>query len=179
MHSDQTKIVIYEKYCAACVTNQWNHVGRRKFYVLWEQLLLHISVPTPSSDLCFTCQDNKRSIQLSARLSDQEKMEKIKAAEKHLARVRSEREYYNGQVTAAQSQWKNHKLIPLTCGHYSYDFTQQIHYLFDCQQTGPEYFKIAQKCGIFGVCNGGENCQVNYLIDEAENPGKGADRLHC
>jgi len=28
---------------------------------------------------------------------------------------------------------------------------------------------------IFGVCNDGCNQQVIYLIDEAENPGKGAD----
>ena len=59
--------------------------------------------------------------------------------------------------------------------HYSFDFAQQVHFPFSTQQTGPEYFKIARKCGILGVCNDGENKQVTYLIDEAENPGKGAD----
>ena len=34
---------------------------------------------------------------------------------------------------------------------------------------------MARKCGLFGVCNGGNNRQVLYLIDEAEYPGKGAD----
>lgn len=58
---------------------------------------------------------------------------------------------------------------------FSYGFAQQIHYPFDCQQTGPEYFKTARKCGIFGMCNDCSLIQVNYLIDEAENPGKGAD----
>ena len=50
-----------------------------------------------------------------------------------------------------------------------------MHFPFSAQQTGPEYFKTAHKCGIFGVCNDGESRQVIYLIDEAENPGKGAD----
>ena len=59
--------------------------------------------------------------------------------------------------------------------HYSFDFAQQIHIPFDAQQTGPEYFKTARKCRLFGVCNDGVSQQVLYLIDEAENPGKGAD----
>lgn len=59
--------------------------------------------------------------------------------------------------------------------HYSYDFAQQVHFPFDSQETGPAYFKTARKCGIFGVCCEGKGEQVNYFIDEAENPGKGAD----
>ena len=59
--------------------------------------------------------------------------------------------------------------------HYSFDFAQQAHCLLDCQQTGSEYFKTAKKCGVFGVCNDCTNVQVNYLINEEENPGKGAD----
>ena len=53
--------------------------------------------------------------------------------------------------------------------HYSYDFAQQVHFPLSAQQTGPEYFKTARKCGIFGVCNGGKNKQVTK-----ENPSKGA-----
>ena len=41
--------------------------------------------------------------------------------------------------------------------------------------AGPAYFKTARKCGIFGVACEGKSQQVNYLIDEDENPGKGAD----
>ena len=52
--------------------------------------------------------------------------------------------------------------------HYSYDFAQQVHFPFSAQQTWPECFKTARKCGIFGVGNDGENKQVTYLIDEAE-----------
>lgn len=35
--------------------------------------------------------------------------------------------------------------------------------------------KTARKCGIFGVCNDGKTEHVIHLIDEAKNPGKGAD----
>ena len=59
--------------------------------------------------------------------------------------------------------------------HYSFDFAQQVHFPFDCQQSGSEYFKTAKKCGVFGVCNDCTNIQVNYLINEEESPGKGAD----
>ena len=45
-----------------------------------------------------------------------------------------------------------------------------IHLMF-----GPDYFKTARKCGLFGVCNDGKGQQVNYLIDKAQNSGKGAD----
>ena len=38
-----------------------------------------------------------------------------------------------------------------------------------------EFFKTAKKCGMFGVCNDCTNVQVNYLINEEENTGKGAD----
>ena len=64
---------------------------------------------------------------------------------------------------------------PVTKMHYSFDFAQQVHFPFDCQQTGPAYFKTARKCGIFGIVCEGKSEQVNYLIDEAENPGKGAN----
>ena len=37
------------------------------------------------------------------------------------------------------------------------------------------YFKTARKCGIFGVCCEPRSFQVNYLIDEAQDVGKGAD----
>ena len=97
-------------------------------------------------------------------------------AQQHLSLAHTEREYYNTQIKVA-----NESLSVVEPGerpqmsHYSYDFAQQVHFPFSAQQTGPEYFKAARKCGIFGICNDGENKQVSYLIDEAENPGKGAD----
>ena len=155
----------------------WTAIGMRKFYSVWQQLLPHIAVSTPSTDLCFTCQQNNKSIQLSGCLSEEEKLKRVKVAQEHLIQAGKERAYYNSQVEVAQASAQAAKSEGTTprLAHLSFDFAQQIHFPFDSQQTGPEYFKTGRKCGIFGVCNDGESIQVNYLIDEAENPGKGAD----
>ncbi len=63
------------------------------------------------------------------------------------------------------------------CVHYSFDFAQQVHYPQDPFQPGPTYFKTARKCAIFGVCCDGIPRQVNYLIDEASDTGKGANTV--
>ena len=42
-------------------------------------------------------------------------------------------------------------------------------------QPGPIYFKTPQKCAIFGVHCEAIPRQVNYLIEEASDVGKGAN----
>jgi hypothetical protein len=170
--SDVTKALVYSKYKSACEENEWEAVGRSKFYDVWSELLPHISISTPSSDLCFTCQQNALAIQKSGCLSEEEKSECFESAQEHLRRAKTERDYYKSQVEAAESA---EQTSSSRIAHYSYDFAQQIHYPYDSQQTGPEYFKTARKCGLFGVSNDGKRQMVLYLIDEAENPGKGAD----
>ena len=58
---------------------------------------------------------------------------------------------------------------------YSFDFAQQIHIPSNPMQLGPIYFKTPRKCGIFGVMCEAVPQQVNYLIDEANDVGKGAN----
>ena len=59
--------------------------------------------------------------------------------------------------------------------HYSFDYAQNVQYPSNPQQPGPAYFKSARKCGIFGVACEPLSMQVNYLIDEADDPGKGSN----
>ena len=59
--------------------------------------------------------------------------------------------------------------------HYSFDYAQQVHYPFNAQQPGPIFFKTPRKCGIFGVSCEPTSSQVNYLIDESDEVGKGAN----
>ena len=59
--------------------------------------------------------------------------------------------------------------------HYSYDFAQQVHYPNNPLQPGPAYFLTARKCQIFGVSCEPLGWQVNYMIDEADVVGKGAN----
>ena len=64
----------------------------------------------------------------------------------------------------------------ITC-HYSFDFAQQVHYPSNPQQPGPVYFLTPRKCGIFGICCEAIPRQLNYLIDEAVDVGKGANTV--
>ena len=61
--------------------------------------------------------------------------------------------------------------------HYSFDMAQQVHYPSDPLQPGPIYFLTPRKCGIFGVCCEAISRQINYLIDEASDTGKGANTI--
>ena len=63
------------------------------------------------------------------------------------------------------------------CVHYSFDFAQQVHYPHNPLQPGPMYFKTVRKCAIFDVCCEGLPRQINYLIDEACDTGKGANTV--
>ena len=51
---------------------------------------------------------------------------------------------------------------------------QQVHYPL---QPGPMYFLTPRKCGIFGVCNEAFPREINYLIEEAVDTGKGANNI--
>ena len=61
--------------------------------------------------------------------------------------------------------------------HYSFDMAQQVHYPHDPLQPDPVYFLTPRKCAIFGVCCEGLPRQINYLIDEASDTGKGANTI--
>ena len=62
-----------------------------------------------------------------------------------------------------------------TTMHYSFDFAQQVHIPSNPMQPRPIYFKTLRKCAIFGVMCKAIPWQVNYLVDEASDVGKGAN----
>ena len=64
-----------------------------------------------------------------------------------------------------------------TTAHYSFDFEQQVHYPSNPQQPGPIYFLTPRKAAIFGVCCEPIPRQVNFIIDEASDMGKGANTV--
>ena len=61
--------------------------------------------------------------------------------------------------------------------HYSFDMAQQVFYPNYPLQPGPMYFLTPRKGAIFGVCCKAIPHQVNYLIDEAVDMGKGANTV--
>lgn len=122
----------------------------------------------------------------SANLPDREKSECVRAQQEHLNRVQTEREVYRRICQEAEINFKTleeqidlherHEACSLdTTIHYSFDFTQQIHIPSNPMQPGPLYFKTPHKCGIFGVMCEAIPRQVNYLIDETSDVGKGAN----
>ena len=60
--------------------------------------------------------------------------------------------------------------------HYRIDMAQQVFYPND-PLHGPMYFLTPRKCAIFGVCCEAIPRQINYLIDEAVDMGKGANAI--
>ena len=144
----------------------------------------------PANDLCQICQDNSTLILKAANLSEDEKKLRLSKAQQHLECAKMQRTYYRKQVKASKlilKEIQNGHRVSQTVQvslSYSFDHTQQIHYPSIPQQPGPLHFKTPRKCGIFGVCAEGSNTQLNYLIDEAQSCGKGANRIvsmvhHC
>ena len=96
----------------------------------------------------------------------------LQDAQKHLMLAKTQRDYYNQQCALAKQNLEsgNPSLM-----HYSFDFAQQVLFPFNSQQPGPIFFKTPRKCGVFGICCEAQSTQINYLIDEADDIGKGAN----
>ena len=159
------------------------------FRQLWQSLLPSIVICRPMADLCWTCQKNNTLIIRSANIPEEEKTtynEALVNAKQHLADSQAERNLYRKLCKESKdvasrmgldllgNNQANSKPIEF---HYSFDFAQQIHYPSDPLQPGPIFFKTPRKCGVFGVNAEGVNRQVNYLIDEAVDSGKGANTV--
>ena len=72
-----------------------------------EDVLSHISVSTPSTDLCFVCQKNNLAIQQSSSLSDEAKAERLATAQEYLLLAHKERQYYKSQVKVAVNAFES------------------------------------------------------------------------
>lgn len=79
------------------------------------------------------------AIQKASILSVEEKLKRYKTVQDHIDRARKQSEYYNSQVSAAQSAWSVSECsnsLPTLC-HDFYDFAQQVHFPFNAQPVGP------------------------------------------
>ena len=86
--SDVSKVFVYSKYKEACTHNHWSALGRSLFYQIWQELLPFISISTPSTDLCFTCQQNSLSIQKAACLPEEEWAQRLALAQSHIEQAK-------------------------------------------------------------------------------------------
>ena len=172
--SYMSKRYVYRQYCQACDEQKEMHVSRRKFENLWSELLPGIAAMKPATDLCPICQSNIITIFRSANLPDSEKSQNVKEASDHLMLVHQERKIYNEDCSQAAAELKLHPESPKVV-HCSFDFAQQIFFPSSPQQVGPLYFLTPRKCQLFGICSEAKGEQIQYLIDENDSPGKGAN----
>ena len=106
--TDMPKMKVYRNYKAVCESDDVPHVGKSKFYSLWQELCPYISTMKPSSDLCFQCQQNSNMILRSAHMSEEEKSMRLQVAVEHLQLAKTERAFYNQQI---EDQNKNNAFI--------------------------------------------------------------------
>ena len=177
---------VWRAFKRVCEETGKQAVGYTAFTKLWQQFQPDLLIAKPMTDLCLTCQQNTSKLLRSANLPDTEKSQCVLAQQEHLNCVQTERELYRNTCIESKNNFERlEDTIELDeqhgpCSidsdiHYSFDFAQQIHIPSNPMQPGPIYFKTPRKCGIFGVMCEAVPQQVNYLIDEASDVGKGAN----
>lgn len=186
LSSSETKMNVWRCFQRACEESNKQAVCYTKFIDLWKQFFPNVVVAKPMTDLCFICQQNTSKLVRAANLPEEEKSQCVQAQQAHLNSVQTERELYKKVCEEAKWNFEEvqdqidleepHELCTLaTTMHYSFDFAQQVHIPSNPLQPGPIYFKTPRKCAIFGVMCEAIPRQVNYLIDEASDVGKGAN----
>ena len=125
-HLISLRFLFIQSIKQACESSNRSAIGKSKFYDIWQHQLPHISICTPSTDLCYTCQQNSLSIQKSFCLSEEEKATRLATAQEHLLHAKTERNHNNSQVDTAQKAWTLSRTNgqPPRITHYSYDFAQ-------------------------------------------------------
>ena len=180
--SDVTKANLWRKYVRACADSSSKAVGLTKFKNIWKLYLPHIAVMKVSSDLCDTCQQNNNLIMKAVNCTEEEKSARLKQQENHLVLAKVCGAYYKQQCEDSSNFWNSLSDEQKQSGnelagtiHISFDYAQNVLIPHSPQQVGPIYFKTPRKCHLFGVCAESLPKQVNYLIDEGELTGKGAN----
>jgi len=177
---------VWRGYKKVCKEMGKQAVGYIAFTKLWQQFYPDVVIAKPMTDLCFTCQQNTMKLLRSANLRNREKSEFVLAQREHLNCVQTERDFYKNACAESKSNFESfkgtmdldewHEACSVdTVVHYSFDFTRHVHIPSNPLQPGPIYFKTPRKCGIFGIMCEAVPRQVNYLIDEASDVGKGAN----
>ncbi len=158
-------------------------IGYQTFRRLWVEHFPNIVFSRTKSDLCMTCEDNKKLINASIASGDEEfKLDCLTRARDHLIAAKKERDYYRASIQASKESYAN--VLDKTTTrvrdyamHYSWDFAQQLQFPYEDHQVGPIYFKSPRSAQLFGICCEAIPRQINYLIDESDFPGKGADTV--
>ena len=173
--TDMTKAKVYQMYMASYSGSGHVPVGKSKFHQVWRETRSYVATMKPASDLCLDCQKFSISLRNSGHLTAEEKERRLTVYSDHLNLAKTERAAYNQQISHCREAYQCAKEESLVDMHYSFDFAQQLHFPSNPLQPGPAYFLTARKCQLFGVSCEALGIQTNYLIDEADTIGKGAN----
>ena len=162
------------------------------FITLWHRYCSNIKIQPARSNLC-----DQMLVTLRHSLSDEQRKTINDKYNQHLIKAKAFRDAYNANIEEAEKEWgrKRQKerdqilshlesrtlMAPFTSyAHldmqmqYSFDYCQQVSLPYSSQQRGTFYFRTPRKVQVFGVCCEPLCRQVFFLIDEAEQAGKGA-----
>ena len=121
-----------------------------------------------------------------ANLDFEDKEKRITESMQHLNCVKAERDFYTNLIELAKESLRVHPLQKLSkcrpCSfngltHVSFDFAQQVHVPNLPDQPGPIFFLTPYKLGLFGINNEAAQIQINYIIPECSQTGKGANTV--
>jgi len=135
----ETKMYFWNCFKRACEGASKRVVSYTKFTELWKQFHPNVVVARPTSDLCFTCQQNSSKLLRAANLPVAYKSECVRTQQDHLNSVQTERELYRKACDDSKRGFnaledsididERHDPCSLdTTMYYSFDFTQQVNY---------------------------------------------------
>ena len=165
------------------------------FIRLWRRYCSNIKIQPARSDLCDKCE--QMLVTLRHSLSDEQRKTINDSYNQYLIKAKAFRDAYNANIKEAEKEWngKRQKEHDQILGHlesralmapftshahldmqmqYSFDYCQQVSLPYSSQQRGTFYFRTPRKVQVFGVCCEPLCRQVFFLIDKAEQAGKGA-----
>ncbi|KAK3106530.1 hypothetical protein FSP39_022025 [Pinctada imbricata] len=127
--SYETKTSVHKQYVTSCCESR--HVGLTLFKNIWQHTLPHIQIMKPRSDLCFKCQQHRE--QISAAVTENEKLVAISAFTEHIQQAQNERDFYNSCIRKSKDKLSAVNIQP---GHHQPDSSDltDIHYIFDYAQ---------------------------------------------
>ena len=176
-------------------TNCARVVKYMSFITLWHKHCSNIKIQPARSDLCDKC--DQMLVTLRHSLSDEQRKTINDKYTQHFIKAKAFRDAYNANIEEAEKEWgrKRQKEHDQILGHlesralmspftshahldmqiqYSFDYCQHVSLPYSSQQRGTFYFRTPRKVQVFGVCCEPLCRQVFFLIDEAEQAGKGA-----
>ena len=187
--SFSSKVHVYRQYETTCKDSSSRCVSETYFRRIWRNLLPHIVVQRPRTDLCAECHHNLTSLGQLRTFDDDVKQSMLQRSVDHLTEVTRERSLYQKDVAVAKDSLAGEPSLSMgllsshdpnsqdVISHYSFDYAQQMHIPHDSQQVGPLYFLTPYKVALFGVACEPASKMVLYAIPENAVVDKGSNSV--